>query len=75
MLNLDRVIVQRSFEHSLKKLTTIDYLTNDQMECIDVKLVKQLKGCAICVSQTRCKNAVTQMFSVDIEFVVHCPLM
>ena len=39
-LNLDRVIAQRSFGNSIKKLTTIDYLINDQMECIDIKSVK-----------------------------------
>ena len=49
-LNLHCRTVQRSFGHSLKKLTTIDYLASDQMECINVKLVKQLKDCAICVS-------------------------
>ena len=40
---MDRVIVQRRFEHSLEKLTTIDYLTNDQMSFVDVNLIKQLK--------------------------------
>ena len=73
-LNLDRVIFQRSFGHSLKKLTTIYYLSNDQMECIDVKLVKKLKDCAICVSQKCCKNAVAQMFSVELKFVADCLL-
>ena len=37
--NLDHIVVQRSFGHSYKKLTTINYLTNDQMECINIKLV------------------------------------
>ena len=44
-LNLDRVIIQRSFGHSLKTSKTIDYLTSGEMECINVKLVKQLKDC------------------------------
>ena len=42
-LNLRKIIVQRSYGHSLEKLTTIDYLTYDQMPFIDVMLVKQLK--------------------------------
>ena len=50
-LNLDRLVVQRSFACSFKKLTTIDYLTNGQMECINSKLVSQLKDYAICVNQ------------------------
>ena len=43
-LNLRKIIVQRSYGHSLEKLTTIDYLTNDQMPFIDVMLVKQLNN-------------------------------
>ena len=57
-INLDSVVVQRSFGHSYKKSTTIDYFTNDQMKCINMKLVKQLKDCAIYVRQRNCKNAV-----------------
>ena len=38
-LNLIRIVVQRRFGHSLSKLATIDYLTIDQIECIDKILV------------------------------------
>ena len=41
---MNRVIIQRSFRHSLQQLTTIDYVTNDQMSLVDVKLIKQLKN-------------------------------
>ena len=68
-LNFNHVIVQRSFMHSFKKLTTIDHLTSDQMECIYVKLVNQLKDYTICVSQKSCKNSVSQMFCVELKFV------
>ena len=34
-LKLDRVIIQRSFGHSLEQLATIDYLTNDQVPFVD----------------------------------------
>ena len=63
------MVVQRSFGHSYKKSTTIDYFTNDQMKCINMKLVKQLKDCAIYVRQRNCKNAVAQMFFVELKFV------
>ena len=38
-LKLDGAIIQHSFGHSLE-LTTIDYLTSDQMSFIDIKLIK-----------------------------------
>ena len=45
-LNLRKIIVQRSYGYSLKQLTAIDYLPNDQMSFIDVMLVKQLNDIA-----------------------------
>ena len=56
-LNLRKIIVQRSYRHSLEQLIMIDYLTNDQMSFIDVTLVKQLNDIAQEVSQRKCKNA------------------
>ena len=58
-LNIRKIVVQRSYGHSLKQLSTIDYLSEDQMKYIDVKLVKQKIY----------KNALGQMFSIEIAFV------
>ena len=43
---LRKIIVQKSYGHTLQQLTTLDYLTNDQMKFIDVKLVIHLKDMA-----------------------------
>ena len=58
-LNIRKIVVQRSYGHSLKQLTTIDYLSKDQMKYIDVKLVKQKIY----------KNVLGQMFSIEIAFI------
>ena len=71
-LNIRTIVVQRSYSHSLKQLTTIDYLSEDQMKHIDVKLVKQLNDVAQEVSKKKkkkCKNALGQMFSIKTAFV------
>ena len=72
--NLNRVVVQASFGHSYKKLTTVNYFTKDQMEFVNTKLIKQLKDCAINVSQRKCKNAFAQMFCIELKFVIDCLL-
>ena len=68
-LKMNRVIIQRSFGHSLEQLTTINYLTNDQMPFVNINLIKQLKDCALEVSRKKCKNALAQMFSVELYLV------
>ena len=66
---MDRVIIQRGFEHSLEKLAKIDYLTNDQMSFVDVNLIKQLKDSALNVHGKKCKNAIAQMFLIELSLV------
>ena len=46
-LNIDRVFVQHSVGHSLEKLTSLNYLKNDQIAFIDISLIKQLTDAAI----------------------------
>ena len=41
-LNFGRVIIERSFGHSLDKLITVDYLTRDQMQFLNRKTLLQL---------------------------------
>ena len=53
-LKLNRIIVERSFAHSFQKSRTIDYLTDDQMTFVDIKVVKQLKDSAELVTKRNC---------------------
>ena len=68
-LNHRKIIVQKSYGHSLEQLTRINYLTNDQMSSIDIKLIKQLKDVAQEVSPRKCKNALGQMFTIETGLV------
>ena len=45
-LNIRKIVVQRSYGHSINQLTTIDYLSDDQMKYVGVKLVKLLNDIA-----------------------------
>ena len=67
--NLRKIIVQRSFGHSLQQLTTIDYLANDQMLFIDVTLIKQLNDIAQEVSRRKCKNDFGKMFTIETSLI------
>ena len=68
-LNLDRIIIQRSFAHSIEQLTSLDYFTQEQITCIDQSLIKILKDMAFEVAKRRCKNSIGQMFSIESALV------
>ena len=68
-LNLDIIIIQRSFAHSVEQLTSLDYFTREQINCIDQSLIKMLKEMAFEVAKRRCKNSIGQMFSIESALV------
>ena len=73
-LNLPRIIIERSFGHSLQKLSQIDYLTSEQLKCKDIVTLKQLRDCAIAVNNKKNPLAVSEMFCTEIKFATNCVL-
>ena len=68
-LNLDRILIQRSYCHPQTEMISINYLTREQIQYRSVELIKQLYDQAIHVSKRNCKNTLAQMFCIEIAFV------
>ena len=64
-LNLERIIIQRSFAHSIDQLTSLNYFTREQITFIDQSLIKMLKDMAFEVAKRRFKNSIGQIFSIE----------
>ena len=45
-LDLDRIIIQRSFAHSIEQLTTLVFFTREQISCVETDLIRMLKDMA-----------------------------
>ena len=73
-LNLPRIIIERSFGHSLQKLCQIDYLTSEQLKYKDIITLKQLRDSALAVHKKTDALAVAEMFSIEIRFATNCLL-
>ena len=73
-LKMKRIITERSFNHSLQKLTTIDYLTTEQLKYKDTTTLKQLRDCAFSVAGKKNKIAISEMFSTELKFATDCLL-
>ena len=68
-LSVNRIIIQRSYAHSLEQLTSLNYFSEDQMKFIVVQVIRQLKDIAIDVSKRKCKNTMGQMFCIECTLV------
>ena len=68
-LKLDRIIIYRSFAHTVEQLTTLDYFSREQIGFIDPYLTKMLKDMAFEFSKRRWKNSIGQMFSNESALV------
>ena len=73
-LNLPRIIIERSFGHSLERLSQIDYLTSEQLKYKDIITLKQLRDSALAVYKKNNPLAVSEMFSIEIRFATNCLL-
>ena len=71
-LDMKRIIIGRSFGHSTEKLTTIDYLTAEQLKYKDTTTLKQLRDCAISVANKKNKIGISEMFSAELKFASDC---
>ena len=68
-LCLDKILIQRSYCHSQKELPSINDLSREQMQFNATILIRQLYDIAMIVSKRICKNAMAQMFCIEIAFV------
>ena len=68
-LKLDRIIIYRSFAHSLEQLTTLNYFSQEQISFIETHLINMLRDMAFDVSKRKCKTSVGQMFSIESVMV------
>ena len=73
-LNLNRIIIERSFGHSQARLLSLNYLSSEQLKYADVTQIKQLRDCALSVAAARNNLSVSEMFSTEIKFASECLL-
>ena len=69
VLKLDRIIIYRSFAHSLEQLTTLNYFSREQISFIEPHLINMLMDMGFDVCKRKCKNSVPQMFSIESAMV------
>ena len=68
-LILDRIIIYRSFAHPLDQLTTLSFLSREQITYIEPHLINMLRDVTFEVSKRNSKNSLGQMFSIESALV------
>ena len=68
-LNIDKILIERSYAHSEKDLPNLNYLTNKQLQFTKPELVKKQYVIAISVSKRESKNAMGEMFCIESALV------
>ena len=67
-LKLDRQMVVRGYNHSLKELADVTYLTSEQLAMRNLKTSEQLKDSVMKVHSKKHKNAIAEMFNIELKF-------
>ena len=67
-LDIDRVIIECSFGRSRQKLTSLNYLIQEQLDFKDNKTLLQLRDCTLAIADKNNKIAISEMFSTELKF-------
>ena len=67
-LNLARQMVVRGYNHTLEELSNLNYLTKEQLFFRNQMTTHQLRDCVVNVNSKRKKNAIVEMFNVELKF-------
>ena len=67
-LDIERVIIER------KRVTSLNYLTREQIEFNDSKTLLQLRDCALAAAERKIKIEISEMFSTELKFPADCLL-
>ena len=68
-LKFNRVIIERSFRHSMVELRSLNYLTREQLTCKDDRTLLRLRDCTMNVAAKNDLMSISEMFSTELNFV------
>ena len=71
---IDRIIIYRSFAHSIEQLSNLDYLSREQSAFTEPYLIDMLKDAVCEVLKRKCESSLGQMFSIESAMVKKTPL-
>ena len=61
-------MVVRGYNHTLEELSNLNYLTKEQLALRNQMTTHQLRDCILNVHSKRKKNALVEMFNVELKF-------
>ena len=68
-LSLPTQMVVRGYNHSLDELSDMTYLTSEQLAMRNQTTIHQLKDAILNVHLKKRKNAIVEMFNIELKFV------
>ena len=71
-LDIERIVVVRSFQHTLEELSDISYLKPEMIDEVDQVTTNQLKVCVSKVFNKKEKFLFSKMFSYELKFASYC---
>ena len=70
LLNIEKITIFRSFNHTFEQLNDVSYLSDEMLPYIDPITTRQLRNCAAAVFNKKKKYSLIEMFSCKLKFVI-----
>ena len=69
-LDIEKILVVRSFNKTFEKLNDVSYLSDEMLPYIDPITTRQVRDCAVAVFNKKEKYLLIEMFSCELNFVI-----
>ena len=69
-LNIKKISVVRSFNHTFEQLNDVSYLKDEILLLVDTITTRQLSDCAAVVFTKKQKYSLSEIFSCELKFVI-----
>ena len=70
-LNVEKIVILRSFQQSVKEIYDLGHFTQEHVEFFDRTTFHQLKDAAALVLACEISTSLAERFSVELKFTVH----
>ena len=70
-LNVEKIVILRSFQQSVKEIYDLGHFTQEHVEFFDRTTFHQLKDAATAVLACEISTSLAERFSVELKFTVH----
>ena len=69
-LNLQKIVIFRSFQQNFEEIISLDHFSQDQVRFFDIITIKQMRDSALSVLSKEKTTFLSEFFALELKFTI-----